>query len=173
MCQMEHIGKKVRNTFAALAILKHKWVSCTKFQVRLSILMLSTLILKGIIGQLFHCFLYLLSDFLTESRALWFWISAAVMRNSDKIVNVFQKCKSIGIYFNFPKYWIISDDVLRYVLVYDRNRNFGRNFGQLGRNISAESFGQPAETPKQAKTSFFANFWQFFSYFLQIFFYKY
>ena len=58
-------------------------------------------------------------------------------------------------------------------LVYDRNRNFGRNFGQLGRNISAESFGQPAETPKQAKTSFFANFWQFFPYFLQIFFYKY
>ena len=38
--------------------------------------MLSSLILKGIIGQLFHCFLYLplLSDFLTRSKALWFRI---------------------------------------------------------------------------------------------------
>ena len=101
MFRMEYIGKKVRNTFAALAILKHKWVSCTKFQVRLSILMLSTLILKGIIGQLFHCFLYLLSDFLTESRALWFWIRAAVMRNSDKIVKFFSKMQEYWHLFQF------------------------------------------------------------------------
>ena len=38
-------------------------------------------------------------------------------------------------------------------VVYDRNRNFGRNFCQIGRNISAESFGQPAEIPKWRKTS--------------------
>ena len=46
--------------------------------------------------------------------------------------------------------------------MYDRNRNFGRNFGEIGRNISAESFGQPAEIPKRQKNVILTNFSQIF-----------
>ena len=50
-------------------------------------------------------------------------------------------------------------------IVYDRNRNFGRNFGQNRPKRFGRNFGQPAEIPKWPKMTFFAIFCEFSVFF--------
>ena len=75
-----------------------------------------------------------------------------------------QKFRQIILLKNFSINWF-DGKIFCLAVVYDRNRNFGRNFGQIGRNISAESFGQPSEIPKRQKTSI----WRIFVTFLVLF----